>query len=80
EATSSVDTETERLIQEAIQELMKGRTSIIIAHRLSTLKAVDKVLVLKLGQVEEFGTRQELLRNKGTYYHLLKLQAELSER
>ena len=80
EATSSVDTETERLIQEAIQGLMKGRTSIIIAHRLSTLKAVDKVLVLKQGEVEEFGTRQELLRNKGTYYNLLKLQAELSER
>ncbi|MCZ6541678.1 MAG: ABC transporter ATP-binding protein, partial [Nitrospinae bacterium] len=77
---SSVDTETERLIQEAIQGLMKGRTSIIIAHRLSTLKAVDKVLVLKHGTVEEFGTRQELLRNKGTYYNLLKLQAELSER
>ncbi len=80
EATSSVDTETERLIRDAIQGLMKGRTSIIIAHRLSTLKAVDKVLVLKHGTVEEFGTRQELLRNKGTYYNLLKLQAELSER
>ncbi len=80
EATSSVDTETERLIQDAIQELMKDRTSIIIAHRLSTLKSVDKVLVLKHGEVEEFGSRQELLRNKGTYYNLLKLQAELSER
>ena len=80
EATSSVDTETERQIQNAIQELMKGRTSIIIAHRLSTLKTVDKVLVLKQGKVQEFGTRRELLQNKGTYYNLLKLQMELSER
>ena len=79
EATSSVDTETERQIQSAIQELMEGRTSIIIAHRLSTLKTVDKVLVLKEGKVQEFGTRQELLRNKGTYYNLLKLQMDLSE-
>jgi ATP-binding cassette subfamily B protein len=59
---------------------MEGRTSIIIAHRLSTLKTVDKVLVLKQGRVQEFGTRQELLRNKGPYYNLLKLQVELSER
>ena len=79
EATSSVDTETELQIQNAIQELMKGRTSIIIAHRLSTLKTVDKVLVMKRGKVQEFGTRQELLRNKGTYYNLLKLQLELSQ-
>ncbi len=78
EATSSVDTETERLIQEAIRDMLKGRTSIIIAHRLSTLKTVDKVLVLKHGEVEEFGTRQELLKKKGTYYNLLKLQSELS--
>ena len=80
EATSNVDTETERQIQSAIQELMKGRTSIIIAHRLSTLKTVDKVLVLKHGKVQEFGTRQELLKDKGIYYNLLKLQMELSER
>ncbi len=79
EATSSVDTETERQIQNAIQELMEGRTSIIIAHRLSTLKTVDKVLVLKQGRVQEFGTRQELLRNQGTYYNLLKLQMELAQ-
>ncbi len=79
EATSSVDTETERQIQNAIQDLLKGRTSIVIAHRLSTLKTVDKVLVLKQGKVQEFGTRQELLQNKGTYYKLLKLQMEVSE-
>ena len=78
EATSNVDTETEGQIQDAIQGLMRGRTSIIIAHRLSTLKTVDKVLVLKHGEVQEFGTRQELIRKKGTYYDLLKLQMELS--
>ena len=78
EATSNVDTETERQIQDAIEGLMRGRTSIIIAHRLSTLKMVDKVLVLKHGVVQEFGTRQELLRKKGIYYDLLKLQMELS--
>ena len=78
EATSNVDTETERQIQDAIQGLMRGRTSIIIAHRLSTLKTVDKVLVLKHGEVQEFGTRQDLLRKKGIYYDLLKLQMELS--
>ena len=80
EATSNVDTETERQIQVAIQKLMEGRTSIIIAHRLSTLKTVDKVLVLKHGEVQEFGTRKELLQNKGIYYDLLKLQMDLSER
>ena len=80
EATSNVDTETEQQIQNAIHQLMEGRTSIIIAHRLSTLKTVDKVLVLKEGKVQEFGTRQELLRSKGTYYNLLKLQMELSDR
>ena len=79
EATSNVDTETERQIQSAIHELLRGRTSIIIAHRLSTLKTVDKVLVLKQGKVQEFGTRQELIKNKGTYYNLLKLQKEISE-
>ncbi|MDH5763014.1 MAG: ABC transporter ATP-binding protein/permease [Nitrospinota bacterium] len=79
EATSSVDTETERQIQDAIHELMKGRTSIIIAHRLSTLKTVDKVLVLKHGEVEEFGTRRDLLQKKGTYYNLLKLQSDFSK-
>jgi len=78
EATSNVDTETERLIQDGIQKLVKGRTSIIIAHRLSTLRSVDKVLVLKQGRVEEFGTRRELMAKKGTYYQLIKMQSEIS--
>ncbi len=76
EATSSVDTETEQLLQSALRNLIKGRTSIIIAHRLSTLKDVDKVLVLKRGKIVEFGTRQDLIKKKGVYYRLLKLNAE----
>jgi ABC-type multidrug transport system fused ATPase/permease subunit len=74
EATSSVDTETERVIQKALQKLIRGRTSIIIAHRLSTLQNVDKALVLKHGQVQEFGSRDELVRKKGIFYNLYNLQ------
>ena len=76
EATSSVDSETERLLQDAMKNLMRGRTSIIIAHRLSTLKDVDKVLVLKQGRVAEFGTREELIRKRGIYYRLLRINAD----
>lgn len=76
EATSNVDTETEALIQKTMLELIKGRTSIIIAHRLSTLRHVDKILALKNGEVAEFGTRRELLKRKGIYYNLARLQAE----
>ena len=79
EATSSVDTKTEQDIQKAIQEMIQGRTSIIIAHRLSTLKHVDKVLVLKKGEVVEFGTQQELLRQKGVFYNLYQLQQGRAE-
>ena len=76
EATSSVDTETERHIQNAIQKLIAGRTSIIIAHRLSTLKHVDKILVLKKGEIVEYGSQQELLKKKGVYHGLYHLQAD----
>ncbi|CAI2718747.1 ABC transporter ATP-binding protein [Nitrospina watsonii] len=79
EATSNVDTETEKKIQDAMQKLIRGRTSIIIAHRLSTLQHVDKVLVLRHGRVVEFGTRQELIKQRGTYYNLLKLQSDLTK-
>ncbi|MCF8723989.1 ATP-binding cassette subfamily B protein [Nitrospina gracilis] len=79
EATSNVDTETEKKIQDAIQNLIQGRTSIVIAHRLSTLQHVDKVLVLRHGRVVEFGTRRELIQQKGTYYNLLKLQSDLTK-
>ncbi|GJL77937.1 MAG: lipid A ABC transporter permease/ATP-binding protein [Nitrospinaceae bacterium] len=76
EATSSVDTETERHIQTAIRELIAGRTSIIIAHRLSTLKHVDKILVIKKGEMVEYGSQQELLKQKGVYHKLYHLQAD----
>ena len=74
EATSSIDTETERHIQNGIKELIRGRTSIIIAHRLSTLKHVDKILILKEGQMAEYGTQKELLQEQGIYWKLYNLQ------
>lgn len=76
EATGNVDTETEKLIQKAIEELMKDRTSLVIAHRLSTIRNADKILVLSKGHLEEMGTHEELLAVKGIYYNLYKLQYE----
>ncbi len=76
EATGNVDTETEKLIQKAIEELMKDRTSLVIAHRLSTIRNADKILVLAKGHLEEIGTHEELLAMKGIYYNLYKLQYE----
>jgi ATP-binding cassette subfamily B multidrug efflux pump len=74
EATSNVDTETEILIQDALTRLMKGRTSLIVAHRLSTVRHVDRIVVMHKGQVREEGTHQELLRARGLYYKLYLLQ------
>ena len=74
EATSSVDVDTERQIQNGIKEIIRGRTSIIIAHRLSTLMHVDKVLVLQDGKIIEFGKRNELLQQKGVFYKLCHAQ------
>jgi len=74
EATSSVDTETEMLIQNAIEKLLVGRTSIVIAHRLSTIQNADKILVMHKGELKEAGTHQELLAKKGIYYRLYQLQ------
>ncbi|MEC9422935.1 MAG: ABC transporter ATP-binding protein [Nitrospinota bacterium] len=74
EATSNVDLETERQIQKGIKEMTRGRTSIIIAHRLSTLMHVDKVLVLKQGEIIEFGKRKELLQQRGVFYRLCQSQ------
>ncbi len=74
EATSSVDTETEQLIQKAIETLLKGRTSFIIAHRLSTIRKADLILVVSKGRVIEQGTHQELLRKRGAYYRLYTKQ------
>ena len=75
EATANIDTETEKLIQDAIEKLIKGRTSIIIAHRLSTIKNVDTIYVMHKGKIVEKGSHQELIKKKGLYYHLYKLQS-----
>ncbi len=74
EATSSVDTETEILVQNAIKKLIEGRTSIIIAHRLSTIQSCDKIIVMHKGEVKEMGNHQELLNKKGLYFKLYQLQ------
>ena len=74
EATSSVDTETETLIQKAIENLLVGRTAIVIAHRLSTIQTADKIIVLHKGEIRETGNHQELLAKRGIYYKLYQLQ------
>jgi ATP-binding cassette subfamily B protein len=79
EATSSVDTETELLIQEALSTLMQHRTSLIIAHRLSTIKHVNKIIVMHKGSIREMGTHEELLEKKGLYYQLYLLQYKSQE-
>ena len=79
EATASLDTETERKIQEALQRLTKGRTTIAIAHRLSTLRNADRLIVLEKGELAEFGTHEELLRNKGIYYNLVMAQRQTTK-
>jgi ATP-binding cassette subfamily B protein len=76
EATSSIDTQTEQLIQEAIMHILKNRTSFLIAHRLSTIKKADIILVVKNGSIIERGTHKELLRQKGYYFSLYQKQFE----
>ena len=76
EATSSIDTESEILIQQAIDKLIYGRTSIVIAHRLSTIRKANKILVLDKGEIKEMGTHEELLAKQGFYYQLHKMQFE----
>ncbi len=79
EATSSVDTETESLIQGAIERLVEGRTTFAIAHRLSTLRKADKLIILNRGEITEQGTHNELMDNNGLYKRLVDLQSELSK-
>ncbi len=74
EATSSIDTETEQLIQQAIERVMAERTSIVIAHRLSTIQRVNKIIVLHKGEIREMGEHQDLLKRRGIYYKLYQLQ------
>lgn len=74
EATSALDTESEKLVQEALERLMRDRTAIVIAHRLSTIKNADHIVVLKQGMVEEAGTHEELLEKNGLYGHLYSVQ------
>ena len=76
EATSNVDTNTERQVQRAIRSLMQGKTSFVIAHRLSTVQNADKILVVDHGDVVEQGTHQELMASKGYYYRLYASQFE----
>lgn len=75
EATSALDTESERLVQNALEKMMKNRTSIVIAHRLSTIQNADKIIVMSKGQIVEQGTHQELLSNKGVYFGLIEMQS-----
>ena len=74
EATSALDTESEKYIQQSLDELMKGRTTFVVAHRLSTIIGADKIVVMKDGQIQEVGKQQELLDKKGLYAHLYSIQ------
>ena len=79
EATASLDTETEKLIQDALNKLVRNRTTLAIAHRLSTLRNADKLMVLDRGKLVEFGTHGELLEQKGIYYRLVMAQRKLAQ-
>ena len=75
EATAAVDSETERLIQDAIENMITGRTTLMIAHRLSTLAKANKIIVVDNGHILEFGSPQELMEKKGKYYKLVQIQS-----
>jgi subfamily B ATP-binding cassette protein MsbA len=75
EATSALDTESERLVQIALENMMQNRTSIVIAHRLSTIQKADVIVVMHKGQIVEQGSHEELLTKKGTYSKLVSMQS-----
>ena len=75
EATSALDTESEKLVQDALEKMMKNRTSVVIAHRLSTIQNADLIVVLQKGKIVEQGKNTELLKKKGVYYNLVKMQS-----
>jgi subfamily B ATP-binding cassette protein MsbA len=74
EATSALDSQSERLVQAALDRLMEGRTTLIIAHRLTTVQMADRILVLKKGRIVEEGPHHQLLEKKGLYHHLYTLR------
>lgn len=75
EATSALDTESERLVQEALEKLMRNRTSIVIAHRLSTIQNADTIIVLQNGKIVELGSHKDLLSAEGVYKNLVEMQS-----
>lgn len=75
EATSALDTESERLVQDALEKMMRNRTSIVIAHRLSTIQTADTIVVLQKGKIVEQGSHEELLAKKGNYFKLVEMQS-----
>jgi subfamily B ATP-binding cassette protein MsbA len=75
EATSALDTESEKLVQEALENLMTNRTSLVIAHRLSTIQKADQIVVMQDGRIIEMGTHAELIKNKSTYKKLVEMQS-----
>ena len=77
EATSSIDTQTEKALQEGLNKLLNGRTSFVIAHRLSTIKNADRIMVINDGKIAEIGTHDELVKKRGEYYELYRAQYEI---
>jgi ABC-type multidrug transport system fused ATPase/permease subunit len=78
EATSALDSESERVVQDALDKLMKGRTSVVIAHRLSTIRNADQILVLQHGEIAESGSHDELMSHAGVYADLVNMQGNFS--